>query len=285
MTDGMKKSPTIGVFGHSHIICLLDALGDWRPPVDDGVTDFWAEGDYLKHRFDLSVSDNETGQSYGVIGFPIANKTEGRWLVEPSQQNPKRVTVSKTFQEYMQRFAECDVLISTVFGNEFASFQFLQHSVPYDFAELGKPADNATLKPGTMPIDRNDVRAAIDVFVRQIVLVLKAIRNLYPKKKIMHMSPPPPIEDPTVAKFQEGFEEAFKTRGITDSALRQKWYRSYCYLLRGRLKEAGFRTILPPGDAITEDGFIQPEFLEGLTHGNADYGRLSWQAILRELRP
>ena len=277
----------IGLIGHSHSVCLLDAVGPWRDQFTLGPPK--AKAGYS------SAFDGWDAVEKGQAVIQLPNRRIGRFTVDLacaviSGGHPdygligtevgkdKTITISPTptLLKICEGFADCDLIVSIVFGNELAGRIWIDVLPAYDFIEESLPGP---LRAGAQPIDRRYINLALHEYVGRIQMTCLMIRRYCPRAGVAHTMPPPPIEDPPKLKFLEGFGEAMGKYGIVNPTLRLKWYRAYAAAMKATLNQAGIGLVPPPAAAFDERGFFQERLSSGLTHGNATYGAMVWEEI------
>jgi len=277
----------IGLIGHSHSVCLLDALGKWRDQL--GATPSTKRRGYS----DAFGGWDELDTSKTLIRLP--GRRIGRFtadltcavlfggsddydLVGASVDADKTVTIIPTgsLVKICEAFAECDLIVSIVFGNELAPHIWIDDQPSYDFIEEGVPGP---LRAGAQPIDRQYIGRALREYASRVQMTCMMIRRLCPRAGLAHILPPPPLEDPSRLKHLEGFDEAMEKSGPLDARLRLKWYRAYARTVGTLLGQAGIGLLPTPAGAIDARGFFKEHLSNGLTHGNAAYGAMVWNTV------
>lgn len=280
----MAKS--ISLIGHSHSVCLLDSLGEWREGKLKTSSYDERYSNAFQGWFANDLSDAEIALPLKVDGaedirvkcFPIFDATPGGKLVTVKHEaNNVEIKATQTFSKYLRRMQDSDLIVSVLFGNEHARYLYINDMPAYDFIELGNDANQFHHK--AQPIDRLHISKILHPFADKIRFPLMALSSKFPSKKIIHILPPPPIKDMKDADFTEVFQGCFDKFGQVDSSLRLKWYNSYCWILGRVLEKIGISVLHAPTAALTEEGFLAIEFAEGLTHGNTSYAELVWQQI------
>ena len=282
---------TLALIGHSHSVCMLDSLGEWRsrcagqkPNQDQRYSaafQGWFESDLSKDKIHLPLQNNHADFAR-VICLPIFGATSGGDLISPTllPNGQMEVQLTATFMAYLEEMEAAQVIISTLFGNEHARYVYVDDLPHYDFVPLDEV--ETELSRDVRPIDRLYIRQILEPFTNKVNITLACIQHKYPTKKIIHLLPPPPLADLATASHLELFAEQFEKHGTVRPQLRLKWYRSYCWLLREKLTATGIIVAAPPADALCREGFLKPEFAEGLTHGNSCYAGKMWQKLVTE---
>ncbi len=282
----------VSLVGHSHSVCMLDGLGNWRtnrvnvPEQEDKrysqAFQGWFSNDLADQSIELELK-RETGQPVPVKCFPIFEGSRGTGLVIPKREadNKLRLTATPTFTNYLREFTSSDVIISTLFGNEHARYIYINDLPAYDFIAFDRQGEG--LKEGVQPIDRQHILNILEPFVIKVKRPLQYIQAKLPEKHIVHLLPPPPLKDMRDASVSEVFEEHFEKHGQVDEELRLKWYGAYCLIVEKTLTKSGIRVLSSPKQCLDQDGFLLPKFAEGLTHGNAEYGKEVWAKIDKEI--
>ncbi|WP_420429859.1 hypothetical protein [Kordiimonas sp.] len=279
----------LAVFGHSHTICLIDALAHWR--FDEGHPEFdaqksqslprWPDEGTASLDVHLDVTIPGSDRRCFVDAYPIYGRAEGADILDIVQHDGEKMRVqpSALYRRFLDEIEGADVLVSCLFGNEFALWQYVANLPPYDFIPVGAPTEQVTVKRGVPLLDRQYIIDRISPSVRQLKACLLLAKREYSAMPIVHVMPSPPIADVADASSLERFEELFDIHGVVSKELRLKWYQSYVFLLEQELLSAGLMTMRAPANAQDEKGFLKPEYLRGLTHGNGAYGKLVWAQL------
>lgn len=281
----VTQTPDIIVFGHSHSVCLLDALGDWQAKLPETEGSYWSDLDLTAQNLTFETNFPNSSQNYTVKAMPVSEKSEGRQLVEPQQKQGNETVygIYAGLEKYVSQFAGAKYLVSAAFGHNLARRQYVNNWPPYDFFELGAEAVEGALLPGHRPIDRQYILKRMLPEVGKLSVFFRFIKSRHPEMKFWHLPPPPPIENPDDASSKEIFGGVFEKYGLVAPSVRLKWYRSFIFLLQRSLTPDGVSLVLPPEGTICEKGFLKKEFLTGLTHANGEYGRLCWENIVKDL--
>jgi hypothetical protein len=159
-------------------------------------------------------------------------------------------------------------IVSMLNGNEPAQFM-LNRFPAYDFIDPDVPG----VKVGVPVIDIAFIDQAIRGWIRAVLPALLAVRRLA-ANPLIHVLPPPPREHPERSRHFETMDKLVTAFGFLPGQTRLKWYRRYCRQLSAQFGSFGIRVVAAPSEACTPEGLLKEEYAEGLTHGNAAYGRL-----------
>ena len=282
----------IGLIGHSHSVCLMDALGGWRDRFVSGpleakegyssAFDGWDSGETGKGLIRLA------GRKIGSVAADLTcailtNNHPDFSLIRTENENGNvRIEPTPTLVQACRGFRDCDLIVSIMFGNELSTKTWIDHLPPYDFVEDSLPGP---LRPGAQPIDRQYIGQTLADYVGRVLMTCIVMRQHCPRAPIVHVLSPPPLEDASHTQHLEVFAEAMAKFGLIDPRLRLKWYRAYANAMLNMLRQAGIAVMRAPAAAVTDKGFLRAELSEGLTHGNARYGAMLWDAIAAALAP
>ena len=279
----MEIPGQLAVLGHSHSICLMDAIGDWRKSYKNGEF-HWKKADLTGVDFNLPLQLDGLEMFKSVNYFPISRGTDGDWLVAYNRHldTPMKYDVSEAYEKCLERLQGTTHLISCLWGNNFATEMYVQNMPRYDFLELGLEGNHQVSVSGDVtPIDRRDIRFQIIPIVGRMRAALQLVKDRYPDVQIYHLLPPPPAEKPEAQENQEVFSNLFEKHGVVDKKLRMKWYNSFCFMMREFLEKIGVQVLAAPIETKTKEGFIKPEFQKDITHGNQLYGAACWKNIAK----
>jgi len=281
----------IGLIGHSHSVCLMDALGPWRdqlPAVFKGPRagysssfDGWDAIDSGRTLIRLPARKigNLTADFVCAVVF---GGTEDYGLVRAETRPDKSISVAATpmLVNASMAFRECDVVVSVLFGNELGRRIWLDDLPRYDFIEESLPGP---MREDARPIDRRYIEQGVEEYVSRVLMTCMTMRQLSQRPRFIHVMPPPPLEDPSHLNFLEGLGDAMAKHGTLPARLRLKWYRAYARAMRTMLAKGGIDVLTPPAAAFNERGFFWEDLSNGLTHGNTRYGAMVWAAIANAL--
>jgi hypothetical protein len=282
----------IGLFGHSHSVCLMDAIGDWRGQVFGNrklsIQKTTARSGFAQSFDDWDATDTSDiaiqlpGSKVGplvadVMGFVISGAAPYYAL---AALNGASVAISPTLAKIAAAFKDCDLVVSIAFGNELATPIWLDDLPRYDFIEESVPGP---LRAEAQPVSRKYIDTICRGFAMRAYPVCAFLRQSCPNSKVIHLLPPPPLEDPSGLKLHEGFAPKLAKYGTLDSKVRLKWFRSYVRATVLTLSPLGVTVLPPPMAAHTPRGFFRDELSSGLTHGNTRYGAMVWENVAAHL--
>jgi hypothetical protein len=187
------------------------------------------------------------------------------------------------FCEDIRRFRETDFVFSAVGGNQYAVVSTVQEPVDFDFLQCASDQDFASDRASVVP--HRAIVGFIEVGVRgNVGPMLREIRNST-RASVYHLAPPPPKEDN--AFISKHFESRFAEAGLmelgpTRPRLRLKCWQIQLRVLKDLCEELGITLILPPGKAVTSEGYLAPiYYAKDVTHANRRYGEMVLKQILK----
>lgn len=269
--------PDFYLIAHSHGVSLLDGITDWRsewrPKCEqDGrygaPFQGWFDGSVTGAPFRCRIVDGEL-PALQVEAWCISAGSGVGDLVRPSaEQGGRGFEIDSRFGALMASWDGASPIVSMLHGNEHA-MTMLNTMPPYDFID----ADVPVVQPGVPIIDDLFINGRVDSWIAAVYRPLSAMRQLV-GNPLVHILPPPPREHPEASSHFEVLGDLVDAYGFTPGHLRLKWYRRYCRRLAEVLGGLGFHVLKAPAEACNEAGLLTAEHAEGLTHGNARYGRL-----------
>ena len=283
----------IGLIGHSHAICLMDAMGPWRDqmgiapaartakPGYAAAFDGW---DAVKAPSAIYLPSRKVGgivadlvaviafggiRGYDLVAAEVAGDT-GEIILNPS---PTLTVAAAAFQG-------CDAIVSIIFGNELAKTIWLDDLPAYDFIEVSVPGP---LRKDAQLIDRRYIEQVLDGHLSRTLRTCAWLGRSCRQARIVHVMSPPPLEDLSGLRHLEALGGAIRESGVLDATLRLKWYRAYVRRTMATLHPASIAVIPPPMAAHSKEGYLRKDLAAGLTHGNALYGALVWDSVAATL--
>ncbi|MBL8520463.1 MAG: hypothetical protein JNK75_07295 [Betaproteobacteria bacterium] len=279
----------IVLLGQSHAVSLLDAICDWRSALRLNAASP-AEADYSP-AFRGWLSVNTQGQMIQPVMHPryaafsrmrvcllsaaafsgvLANVT----AVEGGQV---RLSATDTLMGFIRAVGDADTIISVISGNHHAKLALVGSYPAYDFAPYTAP-------PEGQPVDRIHINDLLAQLGSMVAAPLACLRSAFPRARILHVTPPPPLLDPSKATVHEALREEIRQHGFTAPGLRRKWHEAYIEQLKAQLAPLRVEVVGADPVATSSEGFLAPELAEGLTHGNAAYGEHLAAALLARLQ-
>ncbi len=186
------------------------------------------------------------------------------------------------FCRKIKKLRETDFVFSAVGGNQYAILSTVQNALDFDFISDALDEDVASDVAQLIPM------RAITGYIESGIRnhdgpVLAAIRQAT-KAKVFHLSPPPPKEDNEFISqyFESRFAgEGIATLGPSRPQLRLKCWNAQSILLKQLCRELDIEWVPPPGDTVTEEGFLAPRcYAKDATHANRRYGELVLRQIM-----
>jgi hypothetical protein len=279
----------VGLIGHSHAVCLLDALGNWRDQA--GLSTAAQDQRYseaFRGWFDVDMGGNAFTLAVGRTSFPapaelvtclLTAKTSGDLITARDVGNLKQVRITPLLARCVQQFRNIDLVVSALHGNEAASVSLIDNHPPYDFAPFDDNDALPLAPPPSQPIDRSHIARWVNTFAQPTILSVTALQQSLPSTRVVHVLPPPPLEDPAQVMRREVLETLLANHGFVRPSLRLKWSLAYRARVQTALEAQGIQVMQAPRSALTAGGFLREDLSEGLTHGNGHYGAMIWEAL------
>lgn len=165
------------------------------------------------------------------------------------------------------------LVVSVIHGSEHSMLSMLQHPQPFDFH--WPPREDLALIAGYQPIPLEVVTRQVEASAAATIAALTAMRAALPKRRIVHLMPPPPVaSEAQIMKAPEVFAGHLQRHGITPLSIRLKYHGLYQAVLDRALAPLRIATLAAPAAALNPDGSLAEAFVQGCTHGNAAYGAL-----------
>jgi hypothetical protein len=281
----------VGLIGHSHAVCLLDALGNWRDQAglstaaqDRRYSEAfrgWFDVDLGGNAFTLAVGRTSFRAPAKLVTCLLTAKASGDLIQSRDVGGLKQVRATPLLARCVQQLRNIDVLVSALHGNEAANVSLIDNHPPYDFAPFDDNDALPLAPPPSQPIDRSHIARWVDTFAQPAILSVAALQQSLPSTRVVHVLPPPPLEDPSQVMRREVLETLLADHGFVRPALRLKWSLAYRARVKTALEAQGIQVIQVPHAALTAGSFLRKDLSEGLTHGNGRYGAMIWEALDR----
>ena len=279
----------VGLIGHSHAVCLLDALGNWRDHA--GLSTAAQDRRYseaFRGWFDVDLGGNPFTLAVGRTGFRapaelvtclLTAKTSGDLITARDVGNVKQVQGTPLLARCVQQFRNIDLVVSTLHGNEAANVSLIDNHPPYDFAPFDDDDALPLAPPPSQPIDRIHIARWVDTFAQPAILSVTALQQSLPSSRVVHVLPPPPLEDPARVVRREVLENLIARHGFARYGRVGSYTTTYRARVGRALAAQGIQVMQAPRAALTAGGFLREDLSEGLTHGNGRYGAMMWEAL------
>ena len=165
--------------------------------------------------------------------------------------------------------AEADLIFSVMRGQEFAVATLVDDPAQGDFI-----GDDGGFEPGRRWMSRADAVAWVRDIAHPLLTTHLALRQQFPRARIVHLPAPPPIEDEAhILANAEGFAPLFAQHGVKPFAMRLRVYRLMYEELNRQLAEHGVASLAPPPNSLTPAGGLKAEHARGCLHGNTLYAQ------------
>jgi hypothetical protein len=277
----------VGLIGHSHMVCLLDALGPWReqagihklrldPRYGEAFQGWFDSG--LEHAFVLRPGDTVSAAPADIKTCLITGKIKSP-LFPPATGAPNDTGERSLLARFIEQLSDREIVVSALFGNELADLQLINNLAPYDFAGRDGPSSWSWPDPQYQPIDRAYIERRIVSASFAVILSITTLHQQLPGARVIHVLPPPPLKHPELVARREALDELIARYGFVRPTLRLKWHYAYCEHVEKALVPLGIEVLWSPSRSRTREGFIREELSEGLTHGNSEYGSMLWEEL------
>jgi hypothetical protein len=281
----------VGLIGHSHAVCLLDALGPWRdqagirtsrPDIQNGEAfEGWYDADPERRGFVFRPARSSALTPSGLMTCLITGGMPAT-LVTPPTNGEEWTELSPTqpFLRYLEQLHDREIVLSVVFGNDVARLQLVDDLAPYDFAERESLSSWSWPDPSYQPIDRVHIQRTIAALSMPLILTVATLQSRLPSARVVHVLPPPPLEHLDRLPPADGPLGALSARyGFARAKLRLKWHFAYCAYAEAALHQRGVQVLGPPDRARTPEGFLREDLGEGHVHANGVYGAMLWDDL------
>lgn len=172
------------------------------------------------------------------------------------------------FDQGVERASTAQLVAITLLGTEHNSMGLLRHETPFD-----------VMLPGDMDMDAALIpyRTARDMFLEKMRANWPVPKIVAAVDRAVHIATPPPKE----VIVWERPEARPPLEALNAPERRLRLWKVEMDALRLRCDELGMEYLPPPEDALTADGFLDPDFAASdALHANKRYGAL----VLEQLR-
>lgn len=165
--------------------------------------------------------------------------------------------------------AQADVVFSVMRGQEFAVATLVDDPSHADFI-----GDDGGFEPGRRWMSRLDALAWAREVAQPLLTTHLALRQQFPRARIVHLPAPPPIQDEAYIRANaESFGPLFAQHGVKPFAMRKRFYDLMYAELNRQLAEHGVASLAPPPGSLTADGGLKADHARGCLHGNQLYAQ------------
>lgn len=250
-SESTDSTPTVYVFGNSHVSCIGRALAlDGQPPTSR-----------------IQVSNiNRHWDRLKSLRIPSLSQL-----------------VAELYREELGG-GGASLFVSLLGGNEHSVLGMVEEDRPFDFVLPGH--EHLPMRSDGERLTFALVREAMQHRTEGAMKHLAPLRALLGEPMI-HLEAPPPVADNDYAsRVMRGFFKSVRGSAcIAPPMVRWKMWKLQCRLAREVAEKCGARYIPNPPEIFDRDGFLAREFWgNDATHGNADYGRLTIRRIDRIAR-
>ena len=244
-------SSTILIVGHSHTVCVTEAL--------QARSQHWAAPRGLRARVVNLVKFMPT------LGLTISDMLLSDKL-GPPQLRPEVVI---EIQRHIVPGSRVYV-VSMMSGNVHNHMGLMRAPIPFDFVLPNAP--ELPIEEGAQVIPYSAMSACLEQRLRYDRRTLEALRREF-SGVILHMeSPPPPSDDAHVVQWLGVMRELNTSADIVSAALRYKLWCLHSTLMKRFCHELGIIFVEAPTEACDAQGLLARQAYQDATHANAWFG-------------
>lgn len=261
----------IALIGHSHVVALRDALGPWRRESGESLREgfspafkgFHEDAIHGVHELgDRTVN----GTTFDLTAAITRRRKSAHWIDEPTKQ----LHLNPWLRGIYEQLSDFPVIVSAMGGDELWGYMYQDIWKNYQVAGCDE------YRRGLPTVDSGVIRITADYRVWLAIGPFMLTLNAFcPRARLILVAPPPPLSNPASTRYTEGTPQI----SSLSSNVRLFWHSSQVASLQQRFGSQALVVTAPP-EALDQGGFLRPDFSEGLTHANAEYGRLIWARIL-----
>lgn len=261
----------IYIIGHSHAINPVQALSAAGTGIDHAnwISDGAGKGfTPMELRPQFGIQD----KAQYIILNPAKSMTASFGAAIPGQ--PRQISLSRPYHTLLQSMENAPTtrIFAFLQGNEAATLSLIENRPPLDFMRSG---DKIPASPEHQIVSRALIQKHMLVMCMEATAMAEALRAMLPQAIIIMPAPPPPIPSAEqIMANPEAFGDMLKDCNITQASVRMKYYQEYMSLMHSVCEQLTLGFMVPPGQALTEDGFLAEGYWLGATHGNMRYGEL-----------
>lgn len=195
------------------------------------------------------------------------------------QTAPTVVGMAPGFQQLLARMTPDggrNTLFTFIHGEEHIHLSLRERPDPFDFDLPERP--DLVLLPGRQVVPLAAIEQMVAAHLEKTRAILLAVRAMQPALRVVNVVCPPTIRterwDPGPAVANPEPVE------MTPLSVRLKVYLVYQRQLRQVAAQSGIECLLPPAEAVTEQGTLRDEYAGDSVHGNKRYGEL----VVRQMK-
>ncbi|HET7795680.1 MAG TPA: hypothetical protein VFL64_20000 [Rhizobacter sp.] len=175
---------------------------------------------------------------------------------------------------------DTDCIFSLMRGHEFAMSGLVDDPSHADFND-----GDSLCEAGRQWVSLEDATAWVREIAAPLFGTHLALKQHFPKARIVHVPAPPPIESQAhIEANVESFGPLFARHGIKPYAMRQRLYKLMYGTLNRDLAAYGIESLPVPSEALTPAGGLRADWARGCLHGNEHYGAALGQQMKRRLQ-
>lgn len=171
-------------------------------------------------------------------------------------------------------------------GNYHNSRFLFSSGTPFDFVLSSEP--ELPVDPQVRLIPESLLMEALALEIRQIQGAVERFLAAQAQRKIALVCPPPPKDDEAYLRqhaLREPAFDAFRELPLIAAPIRAKIWKLFARMHQDLCSKMGLRFIPAVPAAISEQGFLLPEYWEkDATHANALYGQRLLEHLQQQLK-
>lgn len=178
--------------------------------------------------------------------------------------------------------AVMNILVSVVQGNYYNNVALVQEpGESFDFVVPGH--EHLPLNDTVQAVPYTAISESIANAAKSFPSYIKRLSGLGYKRAFHIGAPPPPASnDLIIEEFRNRVDDVDHIE-VVEPYVRQKLWIAQNAFMNAYCRKYGITYISAPEKAITEDGFLKPEYIKDSVHGNAKYSVLVLQKVEAEI--
>lgn len=253
----------IYVLGMSHVrpvldACSIDGIGEQLSKIASDREPAFVDWETIPGLFPDQVK---------AASIYIAQVAPHWGTVLAQMTGPDVVGVTPGFQGLLDSIDSAtpgNILFAFMHGEEYHHMSVREYNAPYDFEIPSRP--DLGFAPGRQVIPLEIVKREALLYLQKSIANFYAIRTFHPGLRIVNVICPPPSNAGDIGSPATHY-------------VRLKNYLVYVDALREATEPAGIETLLPPAEALTQEGLLRAEYDDDFVHGNKAYGALVVQQM------